>query len=96
MGRNYILERTIADPRTRAVHKTARKRAKVKRLQSERAATAAYLDRARWCANGCGKPVATGENGWTPCCSEACHGQWVAVVAAHFDSQQARRARRTV
>jgi len=76
MGRNYILERTIADPKARASHMGARMRARSKRLKAEQAALAAYRERARWCANGCGKFVATGDqdgNGsWIPCCSEAC------------------------
>lgn len=94
MGRNYILERTIADPTVRAAEKAARKLASARRLRSERVATAAYMERARWCANGCGKPVASGDDGWVPCCSEVCHCQWEAAVSAQFDAQEARRARR--
>lgn len=95
MSRNYIRERTIADPKERATFKAERKRAKAKRLKAEQASIAAYLERAKWCANGCGKPVAAGDedgNGsWIPYCSEGCHGAWLEAVRRKFQATQVRR-----
>ena len=77
MGRNYIAERTIADPRERAAAKAAKKRHERQRHAAEAAALARYKERAKWCrAPGCDKPATGGEDGWWPCCSEACHNRW--------------------
>lgn len=77
MGRNYIGERTIADPREKAANKVRKKRQEVKRQRAERAALAAYIERSRWCRRkGCEQLAVGGEGGWWPCCSEACHQAW--------------------
>jgi hypothetical protein len=94
VGRNYIREWTIADPKARAADKAARKRASAKRLKAEQAALAAYLERVKWCANGCGQLAALGEGNWMGCCSEACFWQREEAVKVQADARRARLARR--
>lgn len=77
MGRNYITERTIADPRERAAAKAAKKRRDRQRRAAEAAALACAKERDKWCrASGCDKPATTGDDGWWPCCCEECHNRW--------------------
>lgn len=77
MGRDNIGERTIADPRLRAADKAHKKaKASATRLREQRS-LAAFLERAKWCrAKGCENPAKTGDDGWWPCCSEACFLRW--------------------
>lgn len=77
MGRNYIAERTIADPRERAAAKRQKAEAARKKKAQEAQSMAAYLERTKRCRNkGCMNLAVGGENGWYPCCSEACLRQW--------------------
>jgi len=77
MGRNYIGERTLWDPRQREAEKARRKRAAAKRRAAEQQGMAAYLERARWChRKGCDQQAESQPGGWWPCCSEACYHAW--------------------
>lgn len=77
MGRNYIAERTIADPRERAIAKRHKQDAARKRRAAEAKSLAAYLERTKWCqAPGCDQPAVGGEGGWWPCCCEECWEKW--------------------
>lgn len=80
MGRNYIAEKTIADPRQRAAELAKRKREKDARRAVDRASLAAYLERSKWCRNDCGRLALGGPEGWYPCCSEACWSAWEATL----------------
>lgn len=92
MGRDYIGERTIADPRLRAAEKARRRRRAAQRRAAEAAALARYKERARWCTvPGCGQPSTTGENGFWPCCSEACMQRWEAELQRRDEVARARR-----
>lgn len=87
MGRNYISERAITDP----VQRAERKRRKAKIAAAERAADAAYLERAKWCRTGCGQPVTTSPVSWLPCCSEACWNAWNVELTRREEVRAARR-----
>lgn len=77
MGRDYIGERTIADPKLRAAEKVRKQAAAKKKRIREQQGMAAYLERAKWCkAKGCDNLATTGEDGWWPCCSEECFWKW--------------------
>lgn len=81
MGRNYIAERTITDPRERAIAKRQKKEATRKKKAQEAKSLAAYLERAKYCRNkGCTNLATGGEHSWYPCCSEACWEQWNASL----------------
>jgi len=81
MGRNYIAERTIVDPRERAIEKRHKKEATKKKKLTEAQSMAAYLERAKRCRNkGCQNLAVGGEEGWYPCCCEACFNQWHASL----------------
>ncbi len=83
MGRDYIGERTIADPRMRAAEQARRRRLAAQRRAAEAAALARYKERARWCrVPGCGQPSAGGVFGFWPCCSEACMQRWSLATQA--------------
>ncbi|MBM5575855.1 hypothetical protein GKO28_18195 [Deefgea sp. CFH1-16] len=69
MGRNYISERTISDPKERAAHK--KKKQKL-RLQADQTAKA-IVERNKFCANGCGQ---LRDEWWMTCCSESCFNDW--------------------
>lgn len=91
MGRDYIGERTIADPRLRAAEKARRRHLAGQRRAAEAAALARYKERARWCtAPGCGQPRTTGENGFWPCCSETCMQRWEAELQRRDEVAKAR------
>lgn len=92
MGRDYIGERTIADPRMRAAEQARRRRLAAQRRAAEAAALARYKERARWCrVPGCGQPSAGGVFGFWPCCSEACMQRWQEELQRREDVAQARR-----
>lgn len=81
MGRNYIAERTIADPRERAVAKRHKKEVARKKKAQEEKSLASYLERAKYCrAKGCTNLAVGGEEGWWPCCSESCLDKWTASL----------------
>ena len=81
MGRNYIAERSYADPRERAVAKRRKKDAARKKKAQEARSLAAYLERDKYCRNkGCNNLAVGGEKGWWPCCSEACWEKWNASL----------------
>ena len=81
MGRNYIAERTIADPRERAIAKRRKSDAARKKKAQEAKSLAAYIERTKCCsAPGCKNLRTGGENGWWPCCSEACWERWNATL----------------
>lgn len=81
MGRNYISERTIADPRERAIVKRHKTDAARKKKIQEAKSIAAYLERTKYCRNkGCKNLPVGGEQGWYPCCSEACFDLWNASL----------------
>jgi len=77
MGRNYIAERTIADPRERAAAKSRKQRAAARQRANEASGLAAYLERSKWCKAGCGQLAVGGVDGWWPCCSHACHESYL-------------------
>jgi hypothetical protein len=92
MGRDYIGERTIADPRLRAAEKARRRRQAAQRRAAEAAALARYKERTRWCAvPGCGQPRSGGESGFWPCCSQACLQRWEAELERRDEVALARR-----
>ena len=91
MGRDYIGERTIADPRERAIEKRRRARAARERRVAEARALAAFKDRIRWCIMGCGEPRQRLEDDWWPGCSEKCHIEWLAKLERKEEVKQARR-----
>lgn len=77
MGRNYIAERTIADPRERAIAKRHKTEAAKRKKATEQKSLEQYLERTKYCqAKGCENLAVGGENGWLPCCSEACFERW--------------------
>lgn len=81
MGRNYIAERTIADPRERAIAKRKKQEAAKRKKAREAKSLEQYLERAKWCqAKGCENLAKGGEDGWWPCCSEACWEKWNASL----------------
>lgn len=81
MGRNYIAERTIADPRERAIAKRHKKEAAKKRKALEAKSLEQYLERVKFChAKGCENLAIGGENGWWPCCCESCFERWSASL----------------
>lgn len=81
MGRNYIGERTIADPRERAIAKRQKNEAARKKKAQEAKSLESYLERAKYCrAKGCSSLAVGGEEGWWPCCSESCHAKWTASL----------------
>lgn len=92
MGRDYIGERTIADPRERAVERRRRRERTRERAAAARAALARYREKCRWCVvPGCGRPSATGEAGFWPCCSQACTQRWEVELQRREEVAQARR-----
>lgn len=81
MGRNYIAERTIADPRERAAARRRKIDAAKKKKSQEAESLAAYLERTKYCRNkGCTNIALGGEDGWWPCCSESCFERWNASL----------------
>lgn len=81
MARNYITERSWADPRERAIARRRKREAAKKRKAAEAVALAAYVERSKWCrAKGCQNLAKGGDDGWWPCCSEACFERWHASI----------------
>jgi hypothetical protein len=76
MGRNYIAERTIADPRVRAAVKRKKEADIRRRRAAEAASLASYVERSKWCKAGCGNLAIGGVGGWWPCCSQECWSVW--------------------
>jgi hypothetical protein len=92
VGRDYIGERTIADPRERAVERRRSRERTRKRAAAARAARARYREKRRWCVvPGCGRPSTTGEAGFWPCCSQACTQRWEVELQRREEVAQARR-----
>lgn len=92
MGRDFIGERTIADPRERAAGHARRRRQAAAQRRAEAAALLRYQARARLChAAGCSRPASTGEESAYPCCSAACLTRWTAALERRDEVRQARR-----
>ena len=68
MGRNYIAERTYADPKARKAEKVRKAQRAVARKRADAAGVSAYLERTKWCSAKCGQLAGK----WMNCCSEAC------------------------
>lgn len=92
MGRNYIAERTIADPRARATAQRAKRERQRTRAAADRASLAQYLARADQCAAPrCDKPAPAEGNAWWPCCCEECATAWAAELQRREERAAARR-----
>lgn len=88
MGRNYIAERTWADPRERAAQKVLKRERERKRRATEAQGLAQYLERASVCwMKGCGKP--SGPD-WPSCCSESCYRAMLKELDRRYEVRQAR------
>ena len=60
VGRNFIAERTWANPKERAAQKAAKAQRERQARAAEVQALAAVRERSKWCrVKGCGKPTAT-------------------------------------
>ena len=89
MGRNFIAERTWADPKERAAQKALKAQRERQAKAADTQALAAYRERSKWCAvKGCDKPAA---NGWMGCCSEQCMNAWLKEVERRSEVKEARK-----
>lgn len=89
MGRNYIAERTWADPKERAAQKGLKRERKRKRGAERSQGLAQYLVRAGACwIKGCGRPTSPG---WMGCCGEQCHKAMLKELDRRAEVKQARR-----
>lgn len=92
MGRNYIAERTIADPRARATAQRVVRERLRKRAAADRASLAQYLARAGQCAaTRCDTAASTEGNPWWPCCCESCATAWTAAQQRRDERKAAQR-----
>jgi hypothetical protein len=88
VGRNYIRERTISDPRERAADKKQRATKARQRRLAEAASIARFAERSKWCATGCGQPASPS---WMGCCSEGCFQKWMREADRRDEVRQARK-----
>lgn len=89
MGRNYIAERTWADPKERAAQKVLKRERDRKRRAAEALGTAQYLERSSVCwVKGCGSPSCID---WMGCCSESCFRVMLKELDRREEVKQARR-----
>ena len=92
MGRNYITERTVADPRARATARRQKRERQRASAAADRAALARYLARSGQCAAPrCGADAPTGDNPCWPCCCEACSQAWNLDLQRRDECRAARR-----
>ena len=91
MGRNYIAERTIADPRARATAQRVKRERQRKSAAADRAGLAQYLARAGQCAaSHCNATAPPEANPWWPCCCESCATAWTADQQSSAERRAAR------
>lgn len=89
MGRNYIAERTWADPRERAAQKALKnERIRKKRAAESREAAAAQRRDAVCWVKGCDKRTVPG---WMGCCGEPCYHTMLKELDRRDEVKQARR-----
>lgn len=88
MGRNYIAERTWADPKERAAQKALQRERNWERRVAEALADAAVRERLSVCwIKGCGKPTSPD---WIGCCGEQCHEAMLKELDRREEVKQAR------
>lgn len=88
MGRNYIAERTIADPKERAAWKTRTRELERKRRAAAALGAAQIAARLEVCwVRTCGKSV-TGE--WMGCCSAECYDAMLRELKRRDEVKKAR------
>ncbi len=89
MGRNYIAERTWANPKERAAQKTLQRERVRKKRSAEALGDAMVRERLSVCwIKGCGKPTSPG---WMGCCGEQCHKAMLKELDRREEVKQARR-----
>lgn len=89
MGRNYIKERTWADPKERAAQKSLKRERQRKRRIAEIQSLKQYLKRSSVCwVKGCGKPTNVE---WLDCCSELCHAARTKELDRRAEVKEARQ-----
>ena len=88
MGRNYIAERTIADPKARAAWKARMRELERKRLAAATLGAAQIASRLEVCwVRNCGNSV-TGE--WMSCCSAECYDVMLGELERRDEVKKAR------
>lgn len=89
MGRNYVAERTWANPRERAAQKALKRERDRKRHIAEALDDARYRERSSICSvKGCDKPSSLD---WMGCCGEQCHKAMLKELDRREEVKQARR-----
>ncbi len=89
MGRNYIAERTWANPKERAAQKALQRDRDRKKRAAEALGAALALERGSVCwVKGCDKPTSPG---WMGCCGEQCHKVMLNELDRREEVKQARR-----
>jgi hypothetical protein len=89
VGRNYIAERTWADPKQRAAHKAVQRERDRMQRTADALGAAQYRERSRVCwVKGCDKPSSPD---WMGCCSEQCHRVMLKELDRRDEVKQARR-----
>ena len=88
MGRNYIAERTIADPRVRAATKVRMRELERKRRVAEARGAAQIAARLELCwVRNCGNSV-TGD--WMGCCNAECYNAVLRELERRDEVKKAR------
>lgn len=88
MSRNYIAERTIADPKERAAWKTRKRELERKRRSAAALGAAQIAARLEVCwVRTCGKSV-NGE--WMRCCSAECYNAMLRELERREEVKKAR------
>lgn len=89
MGRNYIAERTWADPKQRAAQKALKRQRNDKRSAAIALADTRIRERLSVCwVKGCGK---LNPGDWLHCCSEQCYRSMLKELDRRAEVKEARR-----